>query len=279
MASTAFQTIYRQEYVAGFEANESLLRKTTVTEANVKGNQAVFLVADSGSASAVTRGSDGLIPSRNDNLTQNTCTLTEYHDKVIKTDFVVDASQSDQRRIMQNTSMAVINRKIDDLIIAQLDTATNDTGTATTASLALVAKSIGILGSNDVPVDETENMFGLITPAFYSYLMQIKEFGNREYINDAPFVGNNKKMFRWYGVNWIVSTRITGKGTSLEKCYIYHKNAIGHAVHKETIQTALGYDEEDAYSYCRTSIAMGAKLLQNNGVIQIKHDGSAIVAA
>lgn len=279
MANTAFQTIYRQEYVAGFEARESILRKTTVTEANVNGNQAIFLVADSGSASAVTRGSDGLIPGRNDNLTQNTCTLAEYHDKPVKTSFTIDAGQSDQRKIMQETSMAVINRKIDDLIIAQLDTSTNDTGTSTTASLDLISKSIGILGSNDVPVDETDNMFGLITPAFYAYLMRIKEVGSREYVTDPAFSQSNRKMFRWFGVNWLVSTRITGKGTATEKCYIYHKNSIGHAVNKEKIDSILGYNEEEAYHYVRSSITMGAKLLQNNGVVQIKHDGSAIVAA
>jgi hypothetical protein len=279
MANTAFQTIYRQEYIAGFEARQSLLRNTVVTEAQVQGNQAIFLVADSGSATAVTRGSDGLIPSRNDNLNQNTCVLTEYHDKVIKTDFVIDASQSNQRKIMQETTMATMNRQIDDLIIAQLDTATLNTGTSATASLDLITKAIGILGSNDVAIDESENMFGVITSAFYTYLLRIKEFKNAEYVSGNSFNEANKKMIKFAGVNWIVSTRITGKGTSTEKCYLYHKNSVGHAVHKDTIQSVLGYDEEDAYSYCRTSISMGSKLLQNNGVIRINHDGSAIVSA
>jgi len=218
MASTAFQTIYRQEYIAGFEARQSLLRNTVVTEAQVRGNQAIFLVADSGSATAVTRGSDGLIPGRDDNLNQNTCVLTEYHDKVRKTDFVIDASQSDQRKIMQETTMATMNRQIDDLIIGQLDAATLNTGTSATASLDLITKAIGILGSNDVAIDESENMFGVITPAFYAYLLRIKEFKNAEYVSGNSFNEANKKMIKFAGVNWIVSNRITGKGTSTEKC-------------------------------------------------------------
>jgi hypothetical protein len=278
MASTAFQTIYRQEYVAGFEARQSLLRNCVTTEANVKGNQAIFLVADSGGRRAVTRGSDGLIPSSTDNLNQNTCSLVEKHDKPIKTGFVIDASQSDQRKIMQETSMAVINRTIDEDIIAQLDTATNHTGPATTASLALVAKARGILGNNDVPVSDYNNIFAVVTPAFMTYLMQVKEFANAQYVDSKPFAGDTK-ILRWFGINWIESTLLTGKGTSLEKCYMFHRNAIGHAVHKESIQSVVGHNEEDNYDYVRTSIAMGSKLLQNNGVIQIKHDGSAIVAS
>ena len=104
MAQTAYQTQYRQEFIAGFEARQSLLRSCCVTEAVIKGNIATFLVADSGGASAVTRGVNGLIPARADNLTQTSATLTEWHDLVQKTGFNVFASQGDQRRVMQETS-------------------------------------------------------------------------------------------------------------------------------------------------------------------------------
>jgi hypothetical protein len=48
MADTAYQTQYRQEFIAGFEQHVSLLRETVTTEAQIQGNQCVFLVADSG---------------------------------------------------------------------------------------------------------------------------------------------------------------------------------------------------------------------------------------
>lgn len=79
MADTAPQIQYRQELVSGFEEGMSWLRRTTITEAVIKGNQATFLVGDSGGATATTRGVNGLIPARADNLTQNTATLTEWH--------------------------------------------------------------------------------------------------------------------------------------------------------------------------------------------------------
>ncbi|MGH6892917.1 MAG: phage capsid protein, partial [Dongiaceae bacterium] len=101
MAATAFQTQYRQEFIAGFEQRQSLLRNSVTTESVIKGNTATFLVADSGAATAVTRGVDGLIPSRNDNLTQTSATLAEWHDLVKKTNLNVFASQGNQRAIMQ----------------------------------------------------------------------------------------------------------------------------------------------------------------------------------
>ena len=75
MADSAFQRMYRQEFIAGFEKRQSLVRNTVITEAEVNGNEAVFLVADSGGAEAVTRGINGDIPTRPDNLNQYTATL------------------------------------------------------------------------------------------------------------------------------------------------------------------------------------------------------------
>jgi hypothetical protein len=107
MSDSAFQIQYRQEFIQAFEQHASLLRETVTTEAVIKGQQAVFLVAGSGGASAVTRGLNGRIPARNDNNAQNTCTLQEWHDLVRKTGFNVFASQGNQRAIMQMTTMAV----------------------------------------------------------------------------------------------------------------------------------------------------------------------------
>lgn len=275
MADSAFQTQYRQEFIAGFEQRQSLVRNTVTTETEIKGNTAVFLVADSGSANAVTRGLNGLIPGRADNLTQNSCTLQEWHDKPIRTGFNIFASQGDGRRIMQETSMAVVNRKIDQDIIAQLNTATQDTGAAAPASLSLAMHGLTILGNNSVPLDG--NISGLITPAFYAYLMQTKEFASVDYVNNKPFE-SGLTMFRWAGVNWIVHPNLPGKGTNAEKCFLYHKDAIGHAINTGGISTTVGYDDEDDYSYCRTSVYMGSKLLQNSGVVVLNHDGSAFAA-
>ena len=278
MADTAFQTQYRQEFIAGFEQRESLLRKTVTTEAVIKGNSAVFLVADSGAATATTRGVNGLIPARADNLSQLTATLQEWHDLARKTNFNVFASQGDQRRIMQMTTMAVINRKIDSDIIVQLETGTQDTGAAQTMSLDLAMRAKVILGNNNVPADG--NLYGIISPAAEAYLMQTKEFASADYVSRKPFEGNGGILtsFMWAGVCWIVHPGLTGKGTSAEKCFMYHRSAIGHALDKDQVTAPVGYDEEQDYSWARCSGFFGSKVLQNAGIVVINHDGSGFAA-
>jgi hypothetical protein len=275
MAESAFQIQYRQEFIAGFEQTQSLVRDTVTTEVQVKGNQATFLVADSGGATAVTRGLNGLIPARPDNLEQKVATLVEWHDLARKTGFNIFASQGNQRQIMQHTTMGVINRKLDQDIITELNTATQDTGAAKTADLALAMYGLTILGNNEVPMDS--NISALITPAFHAYLMQTKEFASADYVNNKPFT-STLMMFRWANVNWIVHPNLPGKGTAAEKCFMYHKSAIGNAVNTGGIESKVGYDEEQDYSFARTTMYTGSKVLQNEGIVVLNHDGSAFAA-
>lgn len=277
MTVQAAQIQYRQEYIAAFEQGQSLLRSAVTTEAVIKGNTATFLVSGTNGATAVTRGQNGLIPARTPTNSQLSATLAEWHDLQQLTNFDIFASQGDQRRIMQDGSVKVINRKIDADIIAALDNATIDTGTSATASVAMVLKSLAYLGdTGEVPVQEEENMFGVITNGFWAYMMQTTEFTNGDYVDVKPFTGPTRKMYRWAGVNWIRHPNLTGVGTSTEKCYIFHRSAIGHAMETGAdLKTEIGYNGEHDYSWARASGFFGSKLLQNTGIVQMKHDGSA----
>ena len=278
MAVAAAVTQYREEHIAAFEQNYSILRATCVTHAQIKGNSAVFLVSGSGGATAVTRGTNGLIPYGQTTNTQSTCTLLEKHAPFEMTGFNIFASQGDQRRIMQMGSVAVLNRDIDQTIIDELDTSTLTTGTSATASLAMVAKAKTILGNAEVDLTDEDNLFGLITPAFEAYLMQIPEFSHADYVDVKLFASKTKRMRRWYGVNWMIHPNLTGVGTSTEKCYMYHRNSIGHAANSKEMEVEVDYDKKQAISWSRATLYHGAKLLQNTGVIGLRHDGSAYVA-
>lgn len=282
MADTAYQIQYRQEFIAGFEQRETLLRNSVTTEVEIKGNTATFLVADSGGASAVTRGVNGLIPARPDNLEQLSATLVEWHDLPRRTRFNIFASQGDGRRIMQMTTMGVMNRKIDSDIITELNTASVNTGAAVPASQMLYLRAKTILGNSGVPFDG--NITALITPAFEGYMLQVREFAGAEYVNARPVQtgetawNDRPKVYLWAGAVWIVHPNLPGAGTAAEKCFLYHKSAIGHAVNTGGMDVKAGYNEEQDYSWARTSIFMGTKVLQDSGIVVINHDGSAISA-
>lgn len=275
MADTAFQEMFRQELIKGFEKRMALSRRTVVIETEVNGNDATFLVADSGGATAVTRGVNGDIPTRPDNLNQFTARLQEWHDVPERTNFNLYASQGDGRRIMQETCMAVINRKIDDDIHAALGDATTTWGAAAAATLTLVTKAKTILGN--AFATEDDDVFALITPAYHGFLMGLNQFTSSDFIALKPFEGVSKsRAFNWYGVNWIVDAGLPGTGSASSTCFMYNKKAIGHACDSESIKTFVGYDEKNDKSWARCTTYMGSKLLQNSGVVKMLHDDSSL---
>lgn len=269
---------YKKDFVPAFEQRMSLLKLTATKESVLSGNQATFIVSGSGGDTAVTRGSNGLIPYNNPTNSQFPATLVEKHAPYKLTGFNVFASQGDQVKVMRDASIAVINRDIDLTLLAELANATQDFGSGT-ASLSTILGAQAILGNNDVSVEDEANMFAVISPAFRGYLMQTTEFASGDYVDVKPFSGPARKMWRWNGVNWIVSSRITGLGTASELCYMFHRSAIGYAVNVGEDKIFAGYDEQQGYSWSRAEVFHGAKILQNTGIVKITHDGSAFVAS
>ena len=279
---TAYQTQYRQEIIMGFEQHQTLTRATVTTEAVIKGNTAIFLVVDSGGAVAVNRGVNGLIPARADANTQNTCTLTEWHDLVRKTSFNIFASQGNQREVMQKTSIAVINRKIDSQIIDVLNTGTVTIGSSTTIpNVSLFQNGRVKLSNASVPWDSRITL--LCQPPFLAYMEQAPEFANAQYVTDKPYGAGDSNpswqdkpmVYRWRNALIMEHPNLPGKGTSSEKSFLYHQSSTGHAANTGEMESEVGYNGEQAYSWARASIFMGAVLMQNAGVVVITHDGSA----
>ena len=81
--------------------------------------------------------------------------------------------------------------------------------------------------------------------------------------------------YRWRNCTLLEHPNLPGKGTSSEKSFLYHKSAVGHAANVAGMQTPVGYDAEQAYSWARVSMDMGGVVLQNTGIVVITADGSA----
>ena len=245
----------------------------------MKGNSAVFQVSGSGSAVAVERGANGQIPYYTTDNTQNTCTLVEAHAPFERTGFNIFATQGDMKAVMHTEAIATLNRHIDQKIIDQLDLFTNDTGTSATAGMDIVMKAEVILGNANVPIEEEDNMFCVITPAFRAYLLQTTEFASGDYVESKPLNGPVRRNWRWAGKNWYLHTGLTGAGTSTEQCFMFHRRSIGHAANSKEMNVRVGYDDKQDVSWARASLWHQAKQLQLSGGVMMKHDGSAYVAA
>jgi hypothetical protein len=275
MSVEASKTQYRQAFVDQFETKISAFRVATTKETMGSGESVKFLVAGSGTDTAVSRGVNSLIPYGNPTNTQVSATLVEKHAPYELTGFNIFASQGDQKAIMRQASMSVINRDIDLTVLAELANATIDTGAYATASLAMVVKAKAYLGNQDVPTQEADNMFAAVSPMFMANLMQTTEFASADYVDVKPFVGPTRKMLRWAGVNWIETNLVTGVGTSrsFATCGTARRWATPSTSARTRSPSATTTSR--TLSWSRATIFHAAKILQNTGIVQLKHDGSA----
>lgn len=276
---TALMTMYRSEYIAGFERGGSMLRQCVTTEYVKQGNAVVFLVADTGSATANNRGSDGLYPARVNNNNQTTLTLADYTDLPRMNDFDIFSSQGPQREIMFKGSQLVIGRAVDDLILTALDTGTlGNSASASTDALGMFYHGLSALGYNNALSVNDGDITLVCSIGFYANLAKTKEFVNKEYV-DVTRLNNgipvSTRMERFMRVNIVVHNGVSGAGTSSEKCFMFHRDAVGHAIDKDTFNPLFGFNEEQNYSWVRCTTYQAAAKLQNTGIIQLLHDGSS----
>lgn len=282
MAINAPMIAYRSEIINGFDKTVSVLRETVTTDYIERGGSAVFLVSDTASQVAHSRGLNGDIPADSLSLTQNTATLVPWHALVRVNDFNMFSAQSNLFTPMKRKVMAAINRKIDDDIITALNTSTTTVTSGGTMTVAKAMLARGILGGNKVADDG--NITFLITPAALTYLMQATEFANAQYVESRPYAtgkpnyGDTRSVYKWAGMTVIVDPTLPGALTSSEFCFMYHKDAIGHALNKDAIDFAMGYHEEQRYSWTNCAAFIGTAMLQTTGVVKITHDGSAVVS-
>lgn len=202
---------------------------------------------------------------------------------------MVDLEVSAEARTMEETLggevprllVGAFNRQIDLSVIGALD-ASREIGAAalSAGSSDIVDRALTRLGNNEVPIEESEAMFALITPALRSYLMQTTEFANGMYVEwrDVRMGGTVRRLWHWCGINWISSLNLSGIGTTEEKCYVLHRNSLGHALDLLRLATpgavTGGIDSKTGLGWMKAKTKQRAAVLQPSGIQRIVFDGT-----
>ena len=266
---------YVEEWVVAFQRGETYLKDRVTKETQMSGHTAKFAVQ--GAAGRMTsRGTNGLIPSRNRTDSQVTITLEEKHSKETRTGFDVFTAPANLREAMQNAGANAAAREIDYTIIEALATAANQyaSGAAQTLTYGKTVDALSDIFEQDVMVGH--DITCLWTPKAWARLLTFQEFKSADYVDEKPLVGltlDRPKV--WLGAVHIMHNGLPGKGTATASNFIFAKPAIGHAISNGDIQVGVGYNDEDDYSYSRHTVYDGAALLQQPGVLEVITDDTA----
>ncbi|WP_120006641.1 phage capsid protein [Teichococcus vastitatis] len=266
-----FAKQFQSEVHDAYQRQGSKLRPTVRSKSGVRGASTVFPIVGRGIAAAKAR--NGSVPVMNLSHSNVECYLQDYYagEWIDRLDEL--KTNIDERQVVANAGAYALGRKTDELIIAALDTATNEAvgtaaGTGDTDGLtkAKVLKAFEMLGAADVPDDG--NRFAIVGWKQWSDLLQIQEFANSNYVGDDELPWKGTQVKRWLGATWMPHSGLTKSG-SLRFCYFYHKTAIGHAVAQDVSSDITWHGDRAAF-FVNNMMSQGASLIDPAGVVRMR---------
>lgn len=272
--------VYRREFVEAYMVGATLLADRFTEETMTMGRSAVFDVATLGGRMQV-RSIDGRIPRRSRSDTQVTCTIDERVAKEEVTDFEAFTSQADERAKINRSIMASVNEEIDYHVLTELANATTSySASAAPITLDTATKVIGTLVQNKVPIG-AQNLTWIISPMMEAKFQTLQGYSSAEYVSTKPLeTGGNqydgsRKIKSWLGAGLIVHPNLPGVGTSSCTTYLVHRSALGLAVPTKRIQYEFGRIPGELADCAVAGLMMGAKILQNAGILKFLHNDAA----
>lgn len=257
-------------FVKNFEAEVHLqyqqmgskLRNTVRSKNNVVGASTTFQKVGKGTAS--TKARHGVVPVMNVDHTPVECTLQDYYagDWIDQLDEL--KTNINEQQVVAKAGAYALGRKTDDLIIAQLATATQNAGTGTDGlTKTKVLQAFELLGVLDVPDDGQR--FAVVGWRQWSDLLNIQEFSNTQYLGDDELPWKGTQAKKWLGALWLPHSSLPKTG-SVRTCFWYHKTAVGHAIGSE-VKTDITWHGDRAAHFVNNMMSQGACLIDPAGVV------------
>jgi len=269
----SFVKQYEADVHAAFQRMGSKLRNTVRIKNDVKGSTTTFQKVGKGVATVKAR--HGLVPVMNLEHTPVECTLYDYY----AGDWLDSLDElkigHDERNVIVNAGAYALGRKTDEMIINAMSNATLTAGDGSTGlTKAVILAAYAELNKNDVPDDGQR--FCVVGANEWNHLLNLSEFANSEFVGDEyPWLKGTESR-RWLGVNWIMHTGLPVSG-NYRHCFMYHKNAIGHAVGQD-VKADISWHGDHASFFVNNMMSQGSVLIDGTGIVKIIVDEDAAIS-
>lgn len=271
VAVTEFDSMVKHAF-----QNASLLRDTVTVRNNVIGDTYKFRAMGKGLANQKVTSAD--VDPMDVAHSLITATLQNWNAPEYTDIFDQAEVNFDEKQELATTIAGALGRRLDQLIIAELDGATvSSVGTDTTALSPddIVAAKIklveGGVGSSD--------LFTVINAKGLSDLLGDEKTSSSDYANVKALVNGEIDTFAGFKVI-VMEDRsgATGEGgldvdssTNAVKAYAYSKEAVGLAVGID-MKTSIDYVPQKTSFLCNGMLKAGAAVRDATGVVRIGYD-------
>lgn len=259
-----FVTQFSDEIKAAFQQKESKLLELVRTHRNVVGSTYKFPRLDKMTANTKSRNAEvtGLEPVHD----FKTATLADAYAPMYLDKLDEAKTNASLRQEYVNGTVAAINRKIDQVIIAALDT---DGGTAmtTTAGKWTYARHLEAL-QKLMAADAFEDDRAIVLDPF-SFIQMLNETKviSGDYTSLMPVqTGQIGNLFGMKVITSNLLTISTSETPDQTDCWMFNKSAVGVAVGQDPV-TEINYVPTRVAHLVNTMVSLGAVVIETAGVV------------
>lgn len=208
---------------------------------------------------AATRaaGSSAEVTGQDAASTVATATLADFEVPIYASKFDMLKTNIDTVKEYQLETVAAMNRKFDDIIIAAMASGTTTTLPTTAGGLtyAKLLEALTFFNSNDV--DQEDRIFA-VSPKALSEALNINQLTSADYVQVQGIMAGN--IGSVLGMKWVLSTRLP-LATAARTCFAYNKKAVGLAVGKD-LSTEINYIPQRVSHLINTTASAGAVVIE-----------------
>lgn len=260
----SFVKKFEAEVHAAYQRQGSKLRNTVRAISNIEGSSTTVQKVGKGVAGKKTK--HGKVPVMNLTHSNVELTLEDFYagDWVDKLDEL--KIKHDERLIVAQAGANALGRKSDELILTELDTATENVAHGSAGlTIGKIMSAFEKLGSKDVFDDGDRTC--IVGLKQWTELLQIDEFSNADYVgaDDLPFKGVQAK--RWMNTLWMPFSGLP-VATNIRTCYWYHKTAVAHGSGLD-VTSDITWHGDHAAHFVNNMMSQGAKAVDIDGICKI----------
>ncbi len=185
-----------------------------------------------------------------------TATLTDHEVPIYIPKFDQLKTNVDAMKEYQVETVAGINRKVDDVIIAAMASGATTTLATTAGGLTFVKllEAVTFFNTNDVA---PEDRIFVVSPKGLSEALAIQQLTSADYMQVQAVM--NAGIGKALGMTWVMSSRLP-LATLARTCFAYNKKAVGVAMGKD-VSTEINYIPQRVATLVNSTVSLGAVVI------------------
>lgn len=269
--TTAFVTQYQSEFSHVFQTMGSKLRPQVWTKNVTEASATKFPKLDVATSDKNAPIGQKVAFDQDDPHSSVTVTFDRYRSARGFDNLEEFETNIDVRRGYTESVVNKLGRDMDTAILDAMKAGNTSAGASAAMDMARIAKITALTYKYMWPAGKKTFV---ITPSVHEKLLQITQFGSRDYNDGQPL--KEGAPVRFMGWEWVVlpalETSTYWTSASDQNCYAFFERAVGLGINKD-ISPRIGFVEDGLYWQVSAQGLFGAGTIQATGVLKVGVNG------